>query len=437
MKRRFKPSQFLSVWVAFFAAILVWCVWSTAVAQETNAVPDTSTNAPSQVAVLVDRVVGRDFIESHKGELSFGLNRIEFLKPRLLGVPRWQYLASFIYVVLAFYVSKIIDWIIKDRLKAWAKKTETQWDDMLVSMADGPVKMVGFVVLFHIGLQIFEWPDWLERNLSRLTMILVAVALVMVCLRTVDFIVAAWQRQPKPDSDVAFNRQFLHLMGRLMKSTLIVVAGLTLLGNLGVDITALLGSVSVLGLALGLAAQDTVSNIFGTVAVFVDKPFKVGDRIKIGSEVDGFVEEMGLRATRVRNLDGFVITVPNKAVGNNTVTNISGRRTIRAVLNYGLSHETPAARMQLATDIIREILTKHPLTTDFIISFNRFDASALNIEVIYICNTTDWKQFTGALQQINIAIKERFDAEKLDFGLPVQRVFVKSLPPPPEPAAIS
>lgn len=437
MKRRFKPSQFLAFWVAFFAAILVWCVWSTAVAQETNAVPDTPTNAPSQVAVLVDRVVGRDFIESHKGELSFGLNRIEFLKPQLLGVPRWQYLASFIYVVLAFYMSKIIDWIIKDRLKAWAKRTETHWDDMLVSLADGPVKMVGFVVLFHIGLQIFEWPDWLERNLSRLTMILVAIALVMVCLRTVDFIVAAWQRQPKPDSDMAFNRQFLHLMGRLMKSTLIVVAVLTLLGNLGVDITALLGSVSVLGLALGLAAQDTVSNIFGTVAVFVDKPFRVGDRIKIGSEVDGFVEEMGLRATRVRNLDGFVITVPNKAVGNNTVTNISGRQTIRAVLNYGLSYETPAGRMQRATDIIREILTKHPLTADFIISFNRFDPSALNIEVVYICKTVDWKQFTGALQEINIAIKERFDAEKLDFGLPVQRVFVKSLPPPPDPPAIS
>lgn len=430
MIRRLKPAQFLALSVTFFSAILVWSLWSTAFAQETNTAPDVSTNSPPQTVDIVGRVIGREFIEAHKSELSFGLDRIGVLKPQLLGVPRWQYLASLIYLVLAFYVAKTLDWIIKNRLKIWAAKTETHWDDMLVSLADGPVKIIGFVILFHIGLQIFDWPSWLEHNLSRLTLILVALALVMVCLRTIDFIVAVWLRQPRPGSDNPFNRQFLQLMGKLMKAILIVIAALTLLSNLGLDITALLGSVSVLGLALGLAAQDTVSNLFGTVAVFVDKPFKVGDRIKIGGDVDGFVEEMGLRATRVRNLDGFVITVPNKTVGNNTVTNISGRRTIRAVLNFGLSYTTPADRVQRGTDIVREVLSGHPLTADFIISFNRFDASALNIEAIYICNTTDWKIFTGALQQVNLEVKKRFDAEKLEFALPTQRLFIKSLPPP-------
>lgn len=425
MIRRIRPGQFLALWTTICASLLLWCVWSTAVAQDTNAAAATSTNKPTAVEI-VDQMLGHEFIESHKSELSFGLDRIALLQPKLLGVPRWQYIASFVYVVLAFYISKILDWFIKDRLKAWAAKTETRWDDVLVSLADGPVKMVAFVVLFNIGLQIFDWPDWLERNLSRLTFIILALALVVVCLRAIDFIVGAWRSHPKTERDSSFNEQFLLLVGKFLKAILIVVAILTLLSNLGVNITALLGSVSVLGLALGLAAQDTVSNLFGTVAVFVDKPFKVGDRIKVGGDVDGTVEEMGLRATRVRNLDGFLITVPNKTVGNNTVTNITARGTIRTILNYGLTYDTSAARMQRATDILREIFGGHPLTADFNVVFNRFDASALNIEVTYICKTTDGKTQTRALQELNLAVKERFDAEKLDFAFPTQTLYVKA-----------
>jgi MscS family membrane protein len=395
-------------------------------AQTTNAAPSSSTNSVSEAVEIVERVVGHDFIESHKSELSFGLDRIEVLKPKLLGVPRWQYIASVIYLVLAFYVAKVIDWIIKGRLKSWAEKTETRWDDILVSLADGPVKMVSFVILLNIGLQIFDWPAWIERYLSRMTLIVVALALVVVCLRVIDFMVGAWRSQPKPGSDASFNEQFLLLVGKLLKAVLVVIATLTLLGNLGVNITALLGSVSVLGLALGLAAQDTVSNLFGTVAVFVDKPFKVGDRIKVGGDVDGTVEEMGLRATRVRNTDGFLITVPNKSVGNNTVINITARKTIRAVLNYGVTYDTPAERVQLATEILTNIFKEHPLTSDYIVTFNRFDASALNIEVVYICKTTDFKTYTAALQQINLAIKKRFDDEKLEFAFPTQTLHVKS-----------
>lgn len=395
-------------------------------AQTTNAVPASSTNSVSGAVQIVERVVGHDFIESHKSELSFGLDRIELLKPKLLGVPRWQYIASVVYLVLAFYVAKAIDWIIKGRLKSWAAKTETRWDDILVSLADGPVKMGSFIILLNIGLQIFDWPAWIERYLSRLTLIVIALALVVVSLRVIDFMVAAWRSHPKPGSDSSFNEQFLLLVGKLLKAVLVVIATLTLLGNLGVNITALLGSVSVLGLALGLAAQDTVSNLFGTVAVFVDKPFKVGDRIKVGGDVDGTVEEMGLRATRVRNLDGFLITVPNKSVGNNTVINITARKTIRAVLNYGVTYDTPAERVQMATEILTSIFKEHPLTSDYIVTFNRFDASSLNIEVVYICNTTDFKTYTAALQQINLAIKKRFDDEKLEFAFPTQTLHVKS-----------
>ena len=430
MRLRLRPQHLLALWTVGFAALLVWCVWTSAVAAKGTVAGPAITNAmpaaTGRAQEMAQRLIGREFIENHRSELSFGLDQVEVLQPPLLGVPRWEYVASLIYIVLAFYASKILDWFIKNRLKSWAEKTATRWDDVLVALAGGPVKLVTFVVLFHIGLQVFDWPVWLEETLSRLALIGVAVALVLVSLRAIDFIIQFWREQPKTGGEKGFNDQFLLLVGKLLKSVLVVIAALTLLSNVGVNITALLGSVSVLGLALGLAAQDTVSNLFGTVAVFVDKPFKVGDRIQISGGVDGTVEEMGLRATRVRSLDGYLITVPNKAVGNNTVTNITARPTIRTVLNYGLTYDTPAARIRRGTELLREIFNGHPLSKDVSVTFNRFDASSLNIEVVLLTATTDWKVYTAALEDLNLQVKERFDSERLEFAFPTQTVYLKA-----------
>jgi MscS family membrane protein len=379
----------------------------------------------SKASALTRKVINEEFIQSHQTELSFWINHVPGMEELFLGIPRWQYVASLLYLILAFSVSRAMDWLIRNRLKHWASKTDTEWDDILIKLAEGPVKAITLVFLIHIGLELYNWPLWLEINISRLSLIVGAVALTFIALRVIDLAIAAWRRQPKQGGDVAFNDQFVLLIGKLLKAVLILITSLTLLGNLGVDITAILGSVSVLGLAFGLAAQDSVANLFGAVAVFVDKPFKVGDRIKVGSDVDGVVEAMGLRATQVRNADGFLITLPNKSVGNNTVINVSARPSIRTVLNYGLTYDTPAHRIDFAASLLRSIFTAHSLTGECQVTFNRFDASALNIEVNHQCLTRDLPTYQTALHGLNLQVKERFDAEKLEFAFPTQTVFLK------------
>ena len=409
------------------SATLVWSLWSLSLAAETTntATVAKSTDLASKASALTRRVIDEQFIQSHQTELSFWINGIPGMEEPFLGIPRWQYAASVVYLILAFYLSRALDWFIQNRLKHWGAKTLTEWDDILVKLADGPVKAITLVFLIHIGLELYDWPSWLEINLSRLSLIVGAIALTFIALRVIDLAIAAWRRQPKQGGDVAFNDQFVLLIGKLLKAVLILITSLTLLGNLGVDITAILGSVSVLGLAFGLAAQDSVANLFGAVAVFVDKPFKVGDRIKVGSDVDGVVEAMGLRATQVRNADGFLITLPNKSVGNNTVINVSARPSIRTVLNYGLTYDTPAHRIDFAASLLRSIFTAHSLTGECQVTFNRFDASALNIEVNHQCLTRDLPTYQTALHGLNLQVKERFDAEKLEFAFPTQTVFLK------------
>ena len=427
MIRRLQPRLLLQLGMFLCSATLVWSLWSLSLAAETTNTTTVAkgTDMASKASALTRQVINEEFIQSHKTELSFWINQLPGMEELFLGIPRWQYAASLLYLILAVSVSRALDWLIQNRLKHWASKTDTEWDDILVKLADGPVKAITLVFLIHIGLELYNWPLWLEINISRLSLIVGAVALTFIALRVIDLAIAAWRRQPKQGGDVAFNDQFVLLIGKLLKAVLILITSLTLLGNLGVDITAILGSVSVLGLAFGLAAQDSVANLFGAVAVFVDKPFKVGDRIKVGSDVDGVVEAMGLRSTKVRNADGFLITLPNKSVGNNTVINVSARPSIRTVLNYGLTYDTPAHRIDFAANLLRSIFTAHSLTGECQVTFNRFDASALNIEVNHQCLTRDLPTYQATLHGLNLEVKERFDAEKLEFAFPTQTVFIK------------
>jgi MscS family membrane protein len=400
--------------------VALGALWFSAQAQVTNDAP----TSPAQV-VVAGEAAAREFVRSHRTELSFGLNRVEALQANLLGVPRWEYLATLAYLVLAFGFAKGIDVLVKTRLRAWASRTETQWDDVLVGLADGPVKAVVFVILLNVGLQLFDWPRELQAYVSRLGFIGVALSLIYVSLKAVDGVALAWAARLPDDGDRAFQKQFIVLMGKGAKIVIVGVAVLTLLQNLGVNITAILGSVSVLGLALGLAAQDTVSNLFGAVAVFMDRPFKVGDRIKVGSDVDGVVEEMGLRATRVRTADGFLVTIPNKTVGANTVTNVSSRRFIRGVFDYGLVYDLPAERLRRAAALLREIYGTHPKTHEVQVHFNKFGDSALNLNVVWLCKGTDWNAYIAAVEALQLEVKARFDAEALEFAFPTQTVHMR------------
>jgi len=161
------------------------------------------------------------------------------------------------------------------------------------------------------------------------------------------------------------------------------------------------------------------------VAIFLDKPFHIGDRIKVET-VDGTVEGIGLRSTRIRNLEGHHVTVPNKLMGNAIITNITRRPMIKTEMNLGLTYDTPTEKVKRATVILEEIFRANPKTADLIISFNKFADSALNIFVVHVWNGTDAKTHFAEMQAINLAIKQQFDAEKIEFAFPSQTVYLKT-----------
>jgi MscS family membrane protein len=166
---------------------------------------------------------------------------------------------------------------------------------------------------------VFVWPEWIGQFISRGLRVIVAVSLTYMALKGVDILTRYWKQRMSTHEDKPFSDQLLPIIANSLKVFVVVVAVLLTLQNLGLNVTSLIASLSIGGLALSLAAQDTLANLFGAVAVLADKPFLVGDRIKL-DQTDGIVETVGLRSTRVRTADGNLVSIPNKTVGNATIT---------------------------------------------------------------------------------------------------------------------
>jgi MscS family membrane protein len=357
--------------------------------------------------------------------LTFGLDRVQFLDRKVFDIPLWQFVASLIYIFLAFYVSKILDFLTRVWLKRWAERTATKFDDLVLDVLNGPIKVIVFIIFLRIGLEVFIWPPVVQSILAKGFTIIIAWTLTYMALKFIDLVMGYWRQRARPEGgDRSFEEQLFPVIRKSLKVFTIVVGVLVTLDNIGVNITAALASLSIGGLAIGLAAQDTLANLFGAVAVFVDKPFRIGDFIKL-SDVEGTVESIGMRSTRVRNLDGHVVTIPNKTMGNAAITNVTRRPTIKTVINFGLTYDTTTGQLKRAVQILEEIYRGHPQTHDVIIAFNNFGDSALNINVIHWWKGTDGRACLAGMQEMNFKVKERFEAERLDFAFPSRTIYLK------------
>src|SRR5262249_18761517 len=189
---------------------------------------------------------------------------------RVFDEPLWKYIASLIYIFLAFYVSKLLDYLTRVWLKKFTSRTKTQLDDLLLGLLNGPVKIVSFVIFLNIGLEMFDWPATIKKILDKGFKVIVASTITNAALTLIDLVSGHWRQRTVADADRTFDEQLSPIIRKSLKVFIVVVAVLVTSQNLGFDITAALAGLSVGGLALGLAAQDTVANLFGAVAIFMD-----------------------------------------------------------------------------------------------------------------------------------------------------------------------
>ena len=349
---------------------------------------------------------------------TFSLDQHPSLQQKILGQPAWELVASLLYILLALYISRLLDYVVNWRLKRWSERNKAPVDRLLLDLLHGPVKVITFVILLNFGLRL---SPFLGKGLE----VLVALSLTYLGVKCVDLLVGYWKnRVEKGGVDQTFDAMLFPVISKTLKVFLIIVAVLVTSDNLGLEIKSVLASLSIGGLAVGLAAQDTLANVFGAMAIFVDKPFRVGDQIKL-ENAEGKVESIGLRSTRVRHADGFLITIPNKTMGNAVITNISRRPTIKTEINLGLTYDTSAEKLKRALALLQEIYKSHPLTESVLITFNQFSESALNIQVLHFSRAKTYLEYLASIEELNLTLKKRFDEERIDFAFPSRTVYLK------------
>ncbi len=219
----------------------------------------------------------------------------------------------------------------------------------------------------------------------------------------------------------------LGVIRRIAKVTVIVLSVLFIGQNiLNLNITTLLAGAGVVGLAVAFAAQDTISNFFGSIMLIIDKPFGVGDFIKLDT-FSGIVERVGLRSTAIRTLEGHLITIPNKNAAGVPVENVSMRPNIKKIINLGLTYDTPPEKMRRAIEILHKIFDNHEGMAPELppkIDFTEFKDCSLNLQVIVWYHPNDYMKWLDWMTKMNFEILERFNAEGLDFAFPTNTTYL-------------
>ena len=333
-----------------------------------------------------------------------------------LNNPLENWIYAVIFLVATIIVAKLFQAVLRNSKKRLEEKGKLNLPFFLIDLLEKP--LVFAIVIFGVWLALHQltFGARFDQGIDIVYYILITINVAWFVANLFNTFVEKYAKSYVARSQSEVGMQVLPLLKSVVNILVWVIAIIFALQQAGYDAAALLAGLGIGGLALALAAKDSAANIFGGVAVFMDKTFKVGDRIKVRG-YDGIIMEIGIRVTKMQTFDGTIITIPNSVFSNNEVENVSMEPSRRIVMNLGLTYDTPPEKMHEAMEILKDIVTNNEqLDEKVLVSFNGFNDSSLNILLIYyILKTGD---ILGAQTEVNSEILKRFNEKGLDFAFP-------------------
>ena len=325
----------------------------------------------------------------------------------------------------------IINWMItifnKRYLRAIAKRTKNQLDNIIVNSLETPLKVGIVLIAIWTAFSRLEMSKSFDDTLFKIYEILTVLNVTWFIAHLVNRLLNEYFIQ-KSERDTYYRQRFhqdTHFISLIKKvfTFLIWTLGLVVaLNNAGLDLKAILGTLGIGGIAIALAAQDTVKNVFGGFTILLDGTFRIGDRIIIGQH-EGYVEDIGVRSTKIRNFDKRLITMPNYKIVEDAVINVSAAPQVRIITNLGITYDTTPEKMQKALEILENIaksneqISNQGITT----AFEDFGDSALKIRFSYFVLDPNDRFETTSI--INLEILKQFSNEGIEFAFPTQTVY--------------
>ena len=347
-----------------------------------------------------------------------GISWLDYL---LMGNEAWRYGAVILLFIASFLLYRLVRALsLRISARLGDKNGRQATFTAVLSLLRGGLPVLSVWLSIHL----FRVPESVRATIDRVFLAILTLLIIYLLARAVDAMVAILKvraaKTPSPLDD-----QLVPLGGKVIKGFIWGIGLLLFLQNvLDYNISSLIAGLGVGGVAIAFAAQDTIANIFGAVMIFVDRPFKVGDAVSLEG-YEGAIETIGLRSTRVRTWDGTLVIIPNKTVAATNITNLAARPTRRTNFTIGLVYDTPTEKLERALAILRDVMATHPSTAESRAYFNRFGDFSLNILVQHWCNVMDYEIYLRSMEEMNLAIKRRFEEEEIEFAFPTQTIQMK------------
>lgn len=334
-------------------------------------------------------------------------------------LPQWiaAFSIGFALALAFYYVRRIV----ANRLRARAARTVTRADDLLAEIFARTYFVFLFILALYLGLQYLDLPSRFARLVDRILVLALLLQIALWGNRAIKWWLSGAPTKT-PGADAA-STTTVAVLGFTARVALWAFVLLMVLDNVGVDITALVAGLGIGGIAVALAVQNILGDLFASLSIALDKPFEVGDFIIVGNEM-GTVEYIGIKTTRVRSLTGEQIILANADILNSRIRNYKRMSERRIQFGFGVVYETPPDALARVPDMVRAIIEAQKDTRFDRAHFKSYGESSLDFEIVYFVKTPDYNKYMDIQQAINLALLRCFQAEGIVFAYPTRTLYV-------------
>ena len=343
----------------------------------------------------------------------------------VIGVAVWQFIATFLFILLALVARKVSDYVFKTHIIPLLEKTPFEFDHLIAGAASGPVGCLLLLGGLYLALAVLPLPAEADAAVFGIMKVLLAADILWFLFRIVD-VGDRYLSRLAARTESKLDDQLVPVVRKALKVTLGVIGCVWVVQLLGYSVSALITGLGIGGLAIALALQDTLANFFGSVFIFLDRPFAVGDWIKLEG-VEGVVEEIGFRSTRIRTFPATLVSIPNKTVAGAVIDNWSRMPKRRVMQTVGVTYATTAGQMEQAVAGIRQIVeADEGVHKEFIVvRFTEFGDSSLNILLYYFTAAVAFADHSAVKERINLAVMRLLDSMGLSIAFPTRTIYLE------------
>ncbi|MBD3311578.1 MAG: mechanosensitive ion channel [Candidatus Magasanikbacteria bacterium] len=342
-----------------------------------------------------------------------------------LGNSGWDYLLTILVFVGAIIILKIFQVVILRKLKKLAEKTETEADDLLIEIFSNVRPPFYFLFALFLALRFLNYSDFANKLLFVILVAIVVLEVIRAIEQVIDFYTKKYiEDEEKDNVEKQQAKSMMRIVRTFTVAAMWLIAILVILSNLGINVTSLVASLGIGGIAIALAVQNILSDMFSSFSIFVDKPFKVGDTIVVGTD-SGTVERIGLKSTRIRTIRGEELVVSNKELTTVRIQNLKKMKQRQDKFVLSVTYETPKEKLIKIPEIIEKII-KNIKGAEFKRCYlMEFADSSVNYEVVYVVEPPDFAKFVAVKHELNMEILKVFEKENIDLAYPTQTIFMK------------